>query len=179
MTIRRRQIVSGLGAVILLGGLGSFNTLAARKPPNGSRTLKLLNLQTGERFSGAYFEHDYLPDALAELNHVLRDYINDDEHHMDHRLFDWMVSLRDRLGGGEYRVICGYRSASTNKVLMDRKTGAVKGSLHLYGKAIDLRLSGVETAELRKFAVSDRRGGVGYYADRDFVHIDTGRVRYW
>ncbi len=50
---------------------------------------------------------------------------------------------------------------------------------HLYGKAIDIRLTDVELSRLRDTAIAMQRGGVGYYASPNFVHIDTGRVRRW
>ncbi|MGI9249132.1 MAG: YcbK family protein, partial [Woeseiaceae bacterium] len=54
-----------------------------------------------------------------------------------------------------------------------------KNSQHLLGKAIDVRLEGVNTATLRDQALAMKRGGVGYYEESDFVHLDTGRVRRW
>jgi len=51
--------------------------------------------------------------------------------------------------------------------------------MHTQGKAIDIRLPGHSLSSLHQTAVSLRGGGVGYYPKSDFVHVDTGRVRYW
>ena len=76
-------------------------------------------------------------------------------------------------------MIPGYRSPKTNEMLRSRSSSVAKNSQHLFGKAIDLRLTGVELTKLRDTAIAMQRGGVGYYASPDFVHIDTGRVRRW
>ena len=57
--------------------------------------------------------------------------------------------------------------------------GVAERSLHLEGRAIDVRLVGFDTARLRAAAISLGRGGVGYYPESNFVHLDTGRVRTW
>ncbi|MBI1182408.1 MAG: DUF882 domain-containing protein [Alphaproteobacteria bacterium] len=179
MTIHRRQILAGLGAVTLLS-FGGFPAVArATTPKSTPKSLKLVNLHTGERFHGEFFEKDYLPDAIAELKHVLRDFRTGDAHDMDPRLYDWMASLHKRLGGGEFSIISGYRSPATNRMLRATSSGVAKKSKHMEGRAIDLRMAGVELADIRKMAMADRRGGVGFYPKSDFVHIDTGRPRSW
>jgi uncharacterized protein YcbK (DUF882 family) len=64
-------------------------------------------------------------------------------------------------------------------MLNARSSGVATRSLHMDGKAIDIRLPGFQTKKLQRLAMSLKRGGVGYYAASDFVHVDTGRVRYW
>jgi uncharacterized protein YcbK (DUF882 family) len=76
-------------------------------------------------------------------------------------------------------VISGYRSPQTNATLRRHSSGVAEHSLHLQGRAIDVRLPGVPTERLRGLALAMGRGGVGYYAQSDFVHLDNGRVRYW
>jgi uncharacterized protein YcbK (DUF882 family) len=179
VTIHRRHILAGLGAATLLS-VGGFPVITrAAAPPVRPKSLALFNTHTGERFQGTFFETDYLPDALAELNRVLRDHRTGDVHEIDRGLFDWMVSLRERLEGSEFGIISGYRSPTSNEGLRANSGGVAKKSLHMQGRAIDLRLSGAKTAAIRDLARGDRRGGVGYYAESDFVHIDTGRVRSW
>jgi uncharacterized protein YcbK (DUF882 family) len=78
-----------------------------------------------------------------------------------------------------YQVISGYRSPRTNAVLRSRSTGVAEHSLHMQGQAIDVRVSGFSTRRLRGLALQMRRGGVGFYPQSDFVHLDCGRVRFW
>jgi uncharacterized protein YcbK (DUF882 family) len=78
-----------------------------------------------------------------------------------------------------FEVICGYRSQQTNAMLRSHSHGVAEHSLHLEGRAIDVRLPGVPTARLRDLALGMARGGVGYYPESDFVHLDNGRPRHW
>lgn len=179
MTINRRQILAGLGAATLFSFAGLPAVARASAAPLSPLDLNLVNLHTGERFKGTFFEKDYLPDALGELNKVLRDHRTGDVHAMDTTLFDWMASLKTRLEGKQFEIISGYRSPASNAGLRANSGGVAKKSWHMQGKAIDIRLPGVKTASLQKLAIKDHRGGVGYYAKSDFVHIDTGRPRSW
>ena len=95
-------------------------------------------------------------------------------------LYDILHALRLSCGGDTFEIISGYRSPVTNSML--RKTGGggvAKRSLHMDGRAIDIRLIGVDTAHLRDAALALGVGGVGYYPESDFLHIDTGPVRSW
>lgn len=145
------------------------------------RELSLLHTHTGERLSLAYFERgEYLPDALEAVNHLLRDHRTDAVHPIDPALLDILHDLRTATGStGEYKIISGYRSPETNATLRKKSRGVAKHSLHLDGRAIDVRLDGVELPTLREAALSLSRGGVGFYAKSDFVHLDTGAVRSW
>jgi len=99
---------------------------------------------------------------------------------MDLELLDTLAELRAMTGSrAEFQVVSGYRSPKTNEMLRNSSSGVAKRSLHMQGRAIDIRLSGYDTAKLRKAALSLGRGGVGYYARSDFIHVDTGRVRTW
>ncbi|OGU43084.1 MAG: Twin-arginine translocation pathway signal, partial [Hydrogenophilales bacterium RIFOXYA1_FULL_63_33] len=120
------------------------------------------------------------PDALAEINHVLRDYRNDQVAAIDTRLLDLLDRVKARLGTSQpFQVISGYRSPATNHLLAERSSGVAKHSLHMEGKAIDIRIPGVALADLRKTGLALQAGGVGYYPASDFVHLDVGRVRTW
>ena len=177
MTFNRRNILAGLAGGVALAA-GWPGTMA--RANTGPRSINLVNLHTGERFSDIYFESGApVPEALAALNAVLRDHRTGDVHALDPALFDWMTSLQHRLGGTEFGIISGYRSPKSNAQLRTKSNGVAKKSWHMQGRAIDLRLSGIDTAALRKLAIADGRGGVGYYAKSDFVHIDTGRPRSW
>ena len=95
-------------------------------------------------------------------------------------MFDILFDIQIESGStGTYQIISAYRSPATNEMLRDKSNGVARNSQHLLGKAIDVRLTDIDTAELRDVALSLQRGGVGYYKESDFVHVDTGRVRRW
>ncbi len=144
------------------------------------RSISLYHTHTSERLSVVYFERGaYVPDALVSLNHLLRDFRSGEAAEIDVALIDQLAALDLACGPGTFEVISGYRSPQTNDMLRGRSNGVAKGSLHLQGRAIDVRLSGRDTRLLRDAAVALKQGGVGYYARSDFVHLDTGRVRMW
>lgn len=148
------------------------------------RVLAFNHTHTRERISLVYaVDGQYVPDALSSLNRFLRDHYSGTVGQMDPQLFDLLHGVRRALGGqslGAFEVISGYRCPETNDHLRNSRGGGVaKRSLHMEGKAIDVRLPGVPLAELRDAALSLQAGGVGYYPREQFVHIDTGRVRHW
>jgi len=144
--------------------------------------LAFVNTHTGESLDVVYREGPrYLADALAEIDRVLRDHRSGDVHEIDRALLDQLVQLRARLDVGKrpFHVISGYRSPRTNAMLASRSSGVASKSLHLQGRAIDIRMPSVDLAVVHRAALSMQAGGVGYYARSDFVHLDTGRVRRW
>ena len=145
------------------------------------RTLSFLHTHTTERLSIAYAAGDvYLPDALATINRFLRDFRNGEIHPIDPRLLDQLHQLSSVTGSrASYEVISGYRSPATNQALHERSSGVATRSLHVEGRAIDIRLPDVPLADVRDAALSLRAGGVGYYPGSRFVHIDTGPARRW
>ena len=145
------------------------------------RKLAFLNLHTGEKLKAEYWaEGKYHRDALGEINHILRDFRTGDVHPIDPQLLDLLCALQRSVGRpGAFHVISGYRSPATNRMLRSHSKGVAQHSLHMDGQAIDIRLPGCELKHLRNAAKALKRGGVGYYASSNFVHVDTGRVRYW
>jgi uncharacterized protein YcbK (DUF882 family) len=145
------------------------------------RTLSFLHTHTGERLRVTYHAGgEYVADSLAQLNRLLRDFRTGEAAEMDRALFDQMHRLARACGGGTFEIISGFRSPATNSMLRQTGGGGVaRNSLHLQGRAIDIRLSGCDTAELRRAAVAMGSGGVGWYPRSDFVHLDTGRPRTW
>ena len=146
------------------------------------RTLSFSHLHTGERLGDIeYFSAgSYLPDALGEINHLLRDFRTGDVGSMDPALLDLLHELRQLTGSTQpFQIISGYRSPATNEALRARSGGVARHSLHMEGQAIDIRLGDVPLPQLRAAALSLARGGVGYYPASNFVHVDTGRVRSW
>ncbi len=145
------------------------------------RSLTLIHTHTGERLVAPYVQGGCYDSAcLSRVNHFLRDFRTQEVHAIDPALLDVLFALQalaDR--DAAFEVISGYRSPATNRQLQRKSQGVATRSLHMEGKAIDIRLSGYSTARLRDHARSLQRGGVGYYATSDFVHVDTGRVRAW
>ena len=145
------------------------------------RKLSFLNLHTGERIHTVYWaEGQYLPEGLSAINKVLRDHRTGETYDIDRDLLDMLQLLNYKMTSqNEFHVISGYRSPATNAALNARSNGVAKRSLHMQGKAIDIRLPGHDLTNLRQAALSLQAGGVGYYPKSDFIHIDTGRVRQW
>lgn len=146
--------------------------------------LRFYNTHTNERLDIVYRRGDgYLPDALTTLDHYLRDSLTGTIHHFEPRLFDLLYDLTASLNdvGGEIDVVCGYRTPKTNEFLRTRSanSGVAVHSLHMLAEAIDIRLPGVPTSAVRDAALRLQRGGVGYYRDSNFVHVDVGRIRRW
>jgi uncharacterized protein YcbK (DUF882 family) len=155
---------------------------AAKNRPE--RVLSLFHTHTGERLKIAYCcDGIYQPEALSQLNHLLRDFRVNQQTEIDPRLFDLLHELNGTLETEQpYHIISGYRSPRTNAMLRERggaHTGVATQSLHMVGKAMDIRVPGVKLDQLRAAAASLKLGGVGFYPSSNFVHVDTGRVRYW
>jgi uncharacterized protein YcbK (DUF882 family) len=145
------------------------------------RRISLLNLHTDERLDIEYFRDGaYLPEALAAIEGCLRDFRTGERHAMDPGLMDYLVDVAHAIGvDPKFSVISGYRSPQTNAMLHERSAGVAQRSLHMQGRAIDVRMSGVDCADLAARALELTRGGVGYYRSSDFVHLDTGAFRTW
>lgn len=147
----------------------------------GERRLSFYQLHTGEKLDLPYWiEGAYVPEALTQINEILRDFRTSEVQPIDIRVLDLLHSLRGTLDSrAPFHVISGYRSPKTNTRLASTGGGVAKRSLHMKGKAIDVRLPGRDLRDLHKIAVRMKRGGVGLYTRSRFVHLDVGRVRYW
>ena len=171
-----QKTVTVLGALLLL--LAPQNRTGAS---GDARTLSFYHTHTGKELTVTYFENgDYLPDGLARLENYLSDWRNGHRHQMDPELMDflWRIQLNAR-HVDTWEVISAYRSPETNAMLRKKSNGVARKSQHLEGKAIDVRLRGLDTRRLQQVALDLKLGGVGYYEKSDFVHVDTGRVRRW
>ncbi|PHS68576.1 MAG: hypothetical protein COB23_09190 [Methylophaga sp.] len=174
---RRRFLQFGIGATTSLSLPSTFANILAEP----ERKLSLINLHTGESLNTTYWaEGHYQASELAAINRILRDHRTGDIYHIDHDLIDMLNILHYKMKGNQpFQVISGYRSPKTNAKLSQKSSGVAKKSLHMQGKAIDIRLPGRQLSELRKTALNLHIGGVGYYPKSNFIHIDTGRVRHW
>jgi uncharacterized protein YcbK (DUF882 family) len=156
--------------------------LTATRAPESSYRLRLYHTHTNEHIDVVYRRGgQYLPNAMVRLDYFLRDHRTGAVHPFNPRLFDLLTDLTASLGraNAEIDVVCGYRTPWSNRFLRRRSSAVAKRSLHMRAMAIDIRLPGTDTAKLRNAALALRRGGVGYYAHEDFIHVDVGRVRRW
>lgn len=146
-----------------------------------ARTLRFYHTHTGATLDVEFYrDGEYRSEALQALNEFLADFRNGQNTDMDPRLFDILFDIKRQTSSrGVFEIISAYRSPETNEMLRARSSGVAKNSQHVHGKAIDVRLTDVNTETLRDTALSLGAGGVGYYRQSDFVHIDTGRIRSW
>lgn len=175
---RRRFLTAGVGLI----GAAMLPKAALAIPMKGERKLSFYNTHTSETAKTVYWaDGRYVPEGLREANKILRDWRTGDVTTMDPTLLDLLTHLRNVTDADSktIHIISGYRSPKTNNMLREHSSGVAKKSLHQLGKAIDIRIPGVELDHLRKAALSLKEGGVGYYPSQDFVHVDTGRVRFW
>lgn len=151
----------------------------SQTPPE--RQLSFYHLHTGEKLSATYWaDGEYIAQELQGLNYLLRDHRTNEVQAMDKNLLDLLYVLQQQVDkSGAFHIISGYRSPKTNAKLRRQSNGVAKRSLHMQGKAIDIRLPGVPLKHLRQAALQLRAGGVGFYPKSNFVHIDTGRPRFW
>ncbi|MEP7311128.1 MAG: DUF882 domain-containing protein [Pseudomonadota bacterium] len=178
----RRRLLAGLlgAACVPLFARATLAAAAATTAP-AIRWLELTSTHTGESIKATYRDANGLvADAIASLQHVLRDHRTGEAHAMDAGLYDQLADLAAAADAEpRYEIISGYRSPATNAALRDKSTGVSSKSLHMEGRAMDVRLRGVSIERLNELALALARGGVGYYPGSRFVHIDTGRVRRW
>ncbi|GAA0569103.1 DUF882 domain-containing protein [Caenispirillum bisanense] len=183
--LSRRAVLTGLAglaaAATFVTATGPASAAIPRIPSSPGR-LRFNNLHTGETLDVTYREKGtYLPDALSEMNRILRDHRTGDVHEIDPALFDILVDLSRAVDKpkGTFNIISGYRSPKTNAMLASASGGVAKRSLHMDGMAIDISMDGAGLKHLRDAAIGLQRGGVGFYPKSGFVHVDTGRVRSW
>jgi uncharacterized protein YcbK (DUF882 family) len=176
MPLDRRRFLHGiaiLGLAPLLGGVEAATV--------DRRSLSFVHTHTGESLSTTYFQDgSYVASRLEQVNHLLRDFRTNEIHAIDPALLDILFDLQSKAQHeGPFEVISGYRSPETNAALRRRSGAVAEHSMHMQGRAVDARLRGFPTLKLRDLAIRLQRGGVGFYASSDFVHVDTGRVRRW
>lgn len=178
-TNSRRHFLACLGGAVTAATFADPAAASLIAPE--SRILSFDNLHTGEKAKVEYWANgQYLPDALNEVNFILRDFRNGEIHPIEPKLLDLLSRLHANIGSGQpFQVISGYRSPATNAMLRETGHGTATKSLHMQGQAIDIRVADCSLGDLHAAAVDLRLGGVGYYPGPDFVHVDVGRVRYW
>ncbi len=177
--VNRRKLLKCSAAV---AAVAAFPQLIQASIKNYSeRSLDFINLHTNEKLSCCYWKNgQYNLKKLAEINYLLRDHRAEEIYSIEPSLLDLLHVLKQATGSrAPFHVISAYRSPKTNERLRNSGRGVAKRSLHMQGKAIDIRLPDIELTQLRKTAVALQAGGVGYYAKSNFLHIDVGRARTW
>ena len=181
----RSRVLSLLTAVlfvVVLPGMISTPKATATVSAPSEYRLRFFHTHTGEHLDVVYRLGDlYVPEALARLDEYLKDWKTGDVFHYDPRVFDLLHDIETQLGhpGAELDVVCGYRSPWRNESLRRHGHHVARHSLHMQAMAVDIRIAGVSASKVRDAALALHRGGVGYYADSAFVHVDVGRVRRW
>lgn len=168
-------------SVVLASALSMPAIARAAQAAPGERTLRLYNTHTGESLKSVFWANgQFLPEALTDINKLLRDHRNNSVAAIDPKLLALLDQVSNKFGNNQVlHVISGYRSPESNQKLAAASGGVAKHSMHLEGKAIDIRMPGRDLASVHKAALGAKAGGVGYYPDSQFVHLDTGRVRHW
>ncbi len=181
---------SGMTRRALLGAFAATAVIAAPTYSNAAgflrgggdiRRIRMYSGRTGERIDMVYWiDGKYIKDAVKEVNHFMRDWRTDQVKGIDLRTIDIMAASHNLMDISEpYMMLSGYRSPKTNAMLRRRSRGVAKNSLHMQGKAADLRLSSRSVSQIARAASSCRAGGVGRYSSSNFVHMDCGDVRTW
>ena len=172
--MKRRSILS----IAALSVFASRPVLAVPAVPRIDR-LNLINAHTGERFSGAYRDADGpIGSAMKELSFFLRDFHCGQEISMDVRVLDFLSAVLSAVGESRATILSAYRTPATNAMLARTTFGVAERSQHLYGRALDIYLP-VRLEEAMLHARAMRRGGVGWYPNSHFMHVDCGPVRNW
>ncbi len=180
MIARRGLLRLGLGAAAGVG-LASASSLAWALPKGAPRRLRFLNTHTDETLDVTYYEDGgYVRDALRAVNRLLRDHRSGKVHKIDTGLLDTLTAVRRRTEtSAPFEIISGYRSPESNAAMRAHSGEVAKKSLHMEGRAVDIRQRGVDLDRLYAAARGLEQGGVGYYPESRFVHVDVGAVRSW
>ena len=179
--ISRRALLGAFAATALTAAPTFSNAAGFLRGAGDIRRIRMYSGRTGERIDMVYWiDGEYIKDALSEINHFMRDWRTDQAASIDTRTLDIMAASHNLLDVNEpYMLLSGYRSPQTNAMLRSRSRGVAKNSLHMEGKAADLRLSSRSVSQVFRAATACNAGGVGKYSRSNFVHMDCGVVRTW
>lgn len=180
--LKRRDVVKAGSVAALSLCFPSLSMASARRIfIEPERRLSFYNIHTGETLTTAYYAMgSYLKGPLDDINYILRDHRTGEVKAIDRDLLDLLYDLSVNLDRKEpFHIISGYRSPESNAYLRTLSTKVAKQSLHLSGKAVDVRIPGCDLEALRKAATTMKCGGVGYYRNSNFVHLDVGPCRHW
>ncbi|MCA1774497.1 MAG: DUF882 domain-containing protein [Loktanella sp.] len=179
--ISRRGLLTAFAATAVSAAPTFSNAAGFLRGGGDIRRIRMHSGRTGERLDTIYWiEGEYIAEAIREVNLFMRDWRNNKSIQIDTRTVDIMAASHRLLDVNEpYMLLSGYRSPETNTMLRSRSSGVAKNSLHLSGKAADLRLSSRSVRDMARAAQACAAGGVGSYSGSNFVHMDCGAVRSW
>ncbi|MFT7060527.1 MAG: hypothetical protein ACJASV_003049 [Pseudorhodobacter sp.] len=179
--ISRRGLLGAFAATALIAAPSYSHAFGFLRGAGDIRRVRMYSGRTGESMDTIYWiEGDYIKEALAEINHFMRDWRSDDVRTIDARTIDIMAASHRLMDVSEpYLMLSGYRSPKTNAMLRSNSRGVAKDSLHMRGQAADLRLKSRSVGQMTKAAVACASGGVGSYSRSNFVHMDCGPIRAW
>ncbi len=152
------------------------------------RTLTVIRPQSGEKAKVLYWrDGEVIDSAYQELCHLLRDVNGKETAPIDPKLFEtlWGTQAFVARYGIEQplEILSGYRTAKSNRRLIEQGVPAARQSLHIEGKAADIRIANLNSEVLGGLVRSFRKGGVGFYfrpgAKGGWIHADTGLNRSW
>jgi len=177
----RRCFVTGAAALVAIAASATPAAPAVLRGRGDFRSLSLVNRRTGEWIKSVYWvEGTYVPEALDSMNHILRDWRQDQAMRMDPTVLDILAATHDLLDTSEpFEIISGYRTPETNRMLRSRSKAVASNSYHMKGMAIDVTLKSRSVRQISGAGLSLRAGGVGKYSRSQFVHLDSGPVRDW
>lgn len=179
--ISRRGLLAAFAATTITAAPAYANVFGFLKGAGDVRRIRMYSGRTGESVDTIYWiEGEYIPEALNEVSYFMRDWRQDEVKSIDPRTIDIATASHRLLGVDEpYMLLSGYRTKATNRLLRETSNGVARNSLHLVGKAADLRLRSRSVGQIYKAATACSAGGVGRYSRSNFVHMDCGPVRTW
>ncbi|MCL7463957.1 DUF882 domain-containing protein [Phaeovulum sp. NW3] len=180
-TISRRGLLGAFAATMITAAPTTSNAFGFLKGAGDIRRIRMYSGRTGESLDTVYWiEGDYIKEALAEINHFMRDWRTNEVTRIDPRTIDIAAAAHRLMDVSEpYMMLSGYRSPKTNSMLRSRSGGVAKNSLHMKGQAADLRLKSRSVGQMYQAAAACKAGGVGKYSRSNFVHMDCGPIRTW
>jgi uncharacterized protein YcbK (DUF882 family) len=179
--LSRRGLLGAFAASVVAAAPTYSNAFGLLRGAGDIRRISMYSGRTGERINTIYWiEGDYIPEAMDEINHFMRDWRSGKAIKIDKRAIDIFAAAHSLLDADEpYMMLSGYRSPETNALLRSRSSGVARNSLHMAGQAADLRMQGRSVRQMAGAAAACSAGGVGKYSRSNFVHMDCGPVRVW
>jgi len=179
--ITRRGLLGAFAATAVIAAPTFSNAFGLLRGAGDIRRIRMYSGRTGESLDSIYWiEGEYIPEVLKEVNHFMRDWRSNEVIAMDPRNLDILAASHRLMDISEpYMMLSGYRTAATNAMLRSKSRRVAKNSLHIVGKAADLRLKSRSVSQMAAAAESCSSGGVGRYSRSNFVHMDCGPVRTW